>query len=193
MKNRITPLAIVVLLVVMAGCSSSDPTTSDEYAALEQELAQIEIQLAGVTAELEVQAEETAAVVAAAQESPAAAAPDEIATLIDDWYTALDLGDDSVLELYVPEGYHLYGDTRLEYDEIPGHLSGGDIEHVWITEPLLITDEGDGRYVAVRGMRNTNPGVWSNASAVIFEIVTTGDDELRLAQTAWFYDSEWSG
>ena len=64
---------------------------------------------------------------------------------------------------------------------------------MWITEPLLITDEGDGRYVAVRGMRNTNPGIWSNASAVIFEIVTTGDDELRLAQTAWFYDSEWSG
>ena len=45
-------------LLVMAGCSSSNPTTSDEYAALEQELAetnkeaaQIEDQLAEVTVE----------------------------------------------------------------------------------------------------------------------------------------------
>jgi len=193
MKNRIIPLAIAILLVVIAGCSSSDPTASDKYAALEQELAKTETELAGVTAELDAQVTETATAEAAAEESSDAPAPDEIATLIDDWYAALDRGDDSVLELYVPEGYHLYGDTRFEYDEIPGHLSGGDIEHVWITEPMLITDEGNGRYVAVRGMRNTNPGVWSNASAVMFEIVTTADDELRLVQTAWFYDSEWSG
>ena len=121
---------------------------------------------------------------------PTTSAPPELARLVDDWYAALEQGDDSVLDLYVAEGYHLYGDTRFEYDEIVGHLSGGNIEHEWITEPMLVAEDADGRYVVVRGMRNTSP-IWSNASALLFEVVTTPDDELRLVQTAWFYDSEW--
>jgi hypothetical protein len=82
------------------------------------------------------------------------------------------------------------GDQRIEYDEIPAHLSSGGLETEWITEPLLIAEDEDGRYVVVRGMRIL--GSWSNASALLFEIVTTADDELRLVQTAWFYDNEWS-
>jgi hypothetical protein len=49
---------MIAVAVLVAGCSSSDPTGSDEYAALEQELAQTngelaqaETQLAEVTAE----------------------------------------------------------------------------------------------------------------------------------------------
>ena len=117
-------------------------------------------------------------------------APPQLAGLVDDWFAALEQGDDSVLDLYVAEGYHLYGDTRFEYDEIVGHFSGGSIEHEWITDPMLVAEDADGRYVVVRGMRNSSP-MWSNASALLFEVVTTPDDELRLVQTAWFYDSEW--
>jgi hypothetical protein len=146
--KRFTTVA-VALLLLMAGCSSSDPTASDEYVA-----------------------------------------PEELTALIDNWYAANDRADGSDLDLYVPEGYHLYGDQRIEYDEIPAHLSSGGLETEWITEPLLIAEDEDGRYVVVRGMRIL--GSWSNASALLFEIVTTADDELRLVQTAWFYDNEWS-
>jgi hypothetical protein len=67
--------------------------------------------------------------------------------------------------------------AQPNYDEIPAHLSGGNIDHVWITEPILITEDADRRCVVVRGMRNSI-AQWTNASAVLFEIVTTADDEL---------------
>jgi len=177
MRRLIAGLAVLGL--VLTGCSS-DPTASDEYVTLEQELAQTEAELVEVTAERD-----------ALEKIETAVAPEELAALIDDWYEALDRQDDSALELYVPEGYHLYGDQRFEYDKIPGHLQAGGIEHVWITEPLLIAEDEDGRYVVTRGMHNTSPA-WSNASALLFEIVTMPDGELRIVQTAWFYDTEWS-
>jgi len=49
--KRTVIASVAVLLLVVAGCSSSDPTTSDEYQALEQELANTEVELAEVTAE----------------------------------------------------------------------------------------------------------------------------------------------
>lgn len=54
MRKKVTSIAVALLLVV-AGCSSSDPTSSDKYAALEQELAQTKAQLeiAQVEAQLE--------------------------------------------------------------------------------------------------------------------------------------------
>ena len=114
----------------------------------------------------------------------------EIVALIDQWWDANGAGDGSVLDLYVDEGYHLYGDQRYEYDQIPGHLSASGIQHEWVTEPLLIAEDADGRYVVVRGVRNSS-GSWENTSAMLFEIVTTPEDELKIVQTAWFYDSEW--
>jgi hypothetical protein len=113
----------------------------------------------------------------------------EVSALIDDWYAALGRADGSALDLYVPEGYHLYGDQRFDHDEILAHLQGGGIKHEWITEPLLVAQDEDGRYVVVRGMRNTLPSSRPTASALLFEIVTTTDGELRIAQTAWFKDS----
>ena len=190
MKRTIVA-SIAVLVLVAAGCSSSDPTASEEYQALEQDLAQTEAELVEMTVERDVLAEEPPAVAVASEEAVGLVAPEEIAALIEDWYAANDLGDGSVLDLCLPEGYHLYGDKRFEYDEIVGHLSGGPAENEWITEPLLIADEGNGRYVVVRGMRIMFTGIYPNASALMFEIVTTPDDELRFAQTAWFYDNEW--
>ena len=55
-------------------------------------------------------------VVAGCSSSSPTEAPAELAALIDDWYAANERGDGSVLDLYVPEGYHLYGDQRFEHD-----------------------------------------------------------------------------
>ena len=117
------------------------------------------------------------------------AVPAEISTLIDDWYSANERADGSVLDLYLPSGYHLYGDERIDYSDIPGHLSGDrDYHHEWITEPILITADDDGSYVVVRGMRNILEAQgWDDSSALVFEIETTDDGSLKLAQTAWIY------
>ncbi len=50
--KRTVVASIAVLVLVAAGCSSSDPTTSDEYQALEQELALADQQLAETEQEL---------------------------------------------------------------------------------------------------------------------------------------------
>ena len=186
MCRRLGPILPVALLMILAAGCSTDPTTTAEYQTLQQELKTAEANLSAVEQELA----SLSTVADEADTESTTSAPPELAGLVDDWYAALEQGDDSVLDLYVAEGYHLYGDTRFEYDEIVGHLSGGGVEHEWITEPMLVAEDADGRYVVVRGMRNTSP-IWSNASAVLFEVVTTPEGDLRLVQTAWFYDSEW--
>ena len=49
----------------------------------------------------------------------AAAPPEPVAELVDDWFAAADAGDGSVTDLYLPSGYHLYGDQRIDRDEDP--------------------------------------------------------------------------
>lgn len=185
-------LPVALLMILAAGCST-DPTTTAEYQTLQQELATAESSLAAAEANLSAAEQELANLPTVADEAdpePTTSAPPELAALVDDWYAALEQGDGSVLDLYVAEGYHLYGDTRFEYDQIVGHLSAAGIKHEWITEPMLVAEDADGRYVVVRGMRITSP-IWSNASAFLFEVVTTPEGDLRLVQTALFYDSEW--
>jgi hypothetical protein len=115
--------------------------------------------------------------------------PAEVSALIDEWYAANERADGSVLDLYLPSGYHLYGDDRFDYSEIPDHLSGlAGMEHEWITEPILITADDDGSYVVVRGLRNVYEARgWDDSSALAFEIETTDDGSLKLAQTVWIY------
>ena len=114
--------------------------------------------------------------------------PDEVAAVIDDWWDANERGDGSVVELYRASGYHLYGDERVARNELAEHFGSGSSgdEHEWITEPLLIAAEPDGRYVVARGMRITNGGE-SWASALTFEIMTSANGELEIAQSEWMY------
>jgi hypothetical protein len=179
MRTRIPLLAATVFLV--AGCSGN-PTASDEYRDLEQQLETVATHFEEVTAERD-------ALVAESNEAATTeAVPGDIATLIDDWYAANERGDGSIVDLYLPSGYHLYGTTRIQLDGLADHLSGGNYENEWITEPLLITNEGDGRYVVARGMRNTGYGQ-SYASSLTFEIVTMANGELRLAQSSWLFET----
>lgn len=112
----------------------------------------------------------------------AADVPEDVSALIDDWWAALNRADGSVVELYTPNGHHLYGDQRYSGESIATHLQGGD-DHKWVTDPLLIVDEGDGRYVVAGGVSNSVLGRWYT-SAITFEVVTTPDG-LRFAHTAW--------
>ena len=116
----------------------------------------------------------------------ASATPEPVAELVDDWFAAAEAGDGSVTDLYLPTGYHLYGQQRYDHDDIAAHLSGGGYEHEWITDTMLVADDGDGSYVVVRGMRSSNE-FESDQSALTFEVVTTDEGELRLAQTSWLF------
>ena len=102
-------------------------------------------------------------------------------TLLDEWWAANERNDGSVVDLYAADGYHLYGDTKYSLDSLAAHLQLA-VNPKWITEPFLIVAESDGRYVVTQGMESAS---W--ASALTFEIVTTADGELRIAQTDWTY------
>jgi len=170
MRTRIV-LFLVALALVMAGCSSSDPTTSNEYAELEQELAQSETQLTQVTAERNALAEEAAAV------------PDEVAALTTAWGEAINRDDGSVTDLYQMGGYHLYGAMPIPRDDIASHLEAGTVPGEWLTEPYLLVDEGDGRYVVARGSRVES----AYEGSITFSIARSSDGELEIIKTAWFY------
>lgn len=109
--------------------------------------------------------------------------PDEVATVIDDWYDAASRGDGSVLDLYTSTGYHLYGADSFTGEDLVNHLQTPGISHEWSSELMLVVDEGDGRYIVTRGMRNS--GVVTGVSAMTFEILTQSDGDLRIAQSAW--------
>ena len=51
---------------------------------------------------------------------------------------------------------------------------------------MLVADDDNGNYVVVRGMRNSTASL-SDQSALTFEVVTTDEGELRLAQTSWMF------
>ena len=116
----------------------------------------------------------------AAAATAAPTPPEEVAALIDEWSDALDRGDGSVLDLYTATGYHLYGSDRFTGEDLVNHLEAPGISHEWISDLMLAVDEGNGRYVVTRGMRNS--GVVTGVSSLTFEILTPTDGELRIAQ-----------
>ena len=174
MRRRFVPF-VVALLLVTAGCSSNDPTASDEYAELEQELAQSEAQLAEVTAERD-------ALVAEA-ETAIGAVPDDVAALTEAFGDAVNSGGGAVTELYTAEGSHLYNSQRIAHDDIASFLELPSGDGEWITEPYLLVDEGNGKYLVARG---TYAGTGAPGS-VTFVIVRDADGGLKIAETAWIY------
>jgi hypothetical protein len=63
------------------------------------------------------------------------------------------------------------------------HLQGnGESTNERITESLLMGDQGDGTYVVSMGVRSTlGSDPW--ASVMSYEIITTSDNDLEIAQT----------
>lgn len=127
----------------------------------------------------------------AAEATVASTPPDEVAALVDEWLQAIKRGDGSVLDLYTPTGYHLYGADRFTGDDLVNHLETPGIDHEWASELMLVVDEGDGRYVVTRAGRNS--GAVAVVSALTFEVLTQIDGELLLAQSSWFKVTMGSG
>jgi len=182
MRNRIIPF-VVVLLLLVAGCSSSDPTTSDEYAALEQELAQSDAQVAEVTAERDALVAEAEAVAAISEDGMTTAVPDDVAALTVAWSDAIRSGDGAVTALYTESGFHLSSTTKIEHDDIAANLEEPATDGEFVTESYLLIDEGDGRYIVARGVHAA--GVYPGS--LTFLIVRDADGELKIAETAFVY------
>ncbi len=182
MRKRMIPF-VVVLLLLVAGCSSSDPTASDEYAALEQELAQSEAQVAEVTAERDALVAEAEAAAAASADGMPTAVPDDVAALTVAWGDAMSSGDGAVTALYTENGFHLSNTTKIEHDDIAAHLEEPTTDGKWATEPYLLIDEGDGRYIVARGVY----GAGVHPGSLTFLIVRDADGELEIAETAFVY------
>ena len=169
------PFAVALLLVV-AGCSSSDPTKSDEYASLEQALAD-------VTAERDLLVGQAEAAAPVQQEGNSAAIPEDVAALTDTWGEAINAGGGAVTELYTTGGFHAYGSTIYAHDEIAAHLEAPSTEGKWVGDPYLLVDDGNGRYVVARGTYAAGlyPG------SITFVVGRAADGELEIAETAWVY------
>jgi hypothetical protein len=180
MSRKSSLILVLIIGLVLAACSA-DPTTSEDYQDLEQDLTaaqgqidDLESQLASVTAERdELMAEPDV--------------PAEVLAIPDEWLEANERGDGSVVDLYAPSGYHVYGDEKISRDELATHFgvaAGGD--NVWITDPYVIANEGDGRYVIARGMR-LDYGTGSYASVLSFEIEETAEGAPEIVHTQWMY------
>ncbi len=173
-------IVLLVAVAVVAGACAGDVTASNEYQALELEVADLEQQLSDTLADLSEA--RTMLDQAGDEAADIREVPGDVMSLIDEWWAANERHDGSVVDLYTPSGYHLYGDEKIPREDLAAHLTtAGSPE--WITEPyLIVADQSRGRYVVTRGMQS---GTW--ASAVTFEIVTAADGELKLAQSAWTY------
>ena len=172
---------IVVLSLVMLGCSSSDPTASDEYVALEQELVESEARLVEITAELGVLLEEVDAAAEVAGEADESAVPDDIAALTEAWGEAVNSGGGAVTDLYQAQSCHLYGAQRIAYDDIAGLLEVPTADGEWLTEPYLLVNRSDELYVVARGAMTAG----THLGPITFVIARAPDGVPEIASTAW--------
>ena len=184
-KGIVSTLAISVA-VALTGCS--DPMASDEYKGLEQDLVVAMQERDALQGDLEAAQADLASVesdLAAVHES--LDVPDAIWDLMEEWEAANERGDGSVVELYFSNGYHHDGTKRVALDDLESSLAlspGWEAE--WITEPFMIVDDGDGRYVVTRGLR-LGTETFGYTSAFTFEIETRDDGTMGLVHTAWAY------
>jgi hypothetical protein len=174
---------VLVIAVVLTACAT-DPTTSDEDTALEQQLAATQQELATTQQQLSDITQELSAAEAELEQTTTTEVPADVVALIDKWWAANERGDGSVADLYQPSGYHVYGAELIPRSGLAAHFNTPSYTKEWITEPYLIAAEPEGRYVVARGLK-VSSGSMSWTSAFVFEIVTSRDDELQIAQTDW--------
>jgi hypothetical protein len=116
------------------------------------------------------------------------AMPDDVAALMDEWEAANRLNDGSVADLYAIGGYHLAGANRVTGEDLAPEFSPPGWTHEWTTEPYLIVDDVDSRYVVARGLEISNGSITSN-SALVFELKRNTDGQLEILQTNWVWQN----
>jgi len=110
--------------------------------------------------------------------------PDDVAALIDDWGNAVDSDDGSVTALYeTGVGYHLSNTEVIPYDNLASHLAVATVPGERLTDPVLLIDKDDNRYVVAFGVRVNG----QYDGSLTFLISRSSDDELKIVKTAWFY------
>jgi len=181
-------------MILAAGCST-DPTTTDEYQTLQQDLAATESNLAAAEANLNAAEQELANVSTVAAEANTVSdgvsqdvglgpVPDDVVALIDQWKQAT---ESSIVDLYTANGYHLYGTQKLSGDDIGPNVVEPAVTSETLTPLLLVAGES-GRYVVTQGVENTY-GSGMAQSGVSWEIVADSGGTLKIAQSAWLYDN----
>jgi hypothetical protein len=186
-KRSVQWVAVVGALSLALSACGGNPTSSDAYVALKDELATTQQELAATTNDLEqARAALDAATAATAATGTTTAIPANVAALIDAWWAANNREDGSVVDLYLPSGYHMYGEQKITRDKLAAHFSIPGYTAESISGPFLIAAEPEGRYVVTQGIR-TSSGSQSWASALTFEIQAMADGELKLAQTDFLY------
>jgi hypothetical protein len=176
-------VGVALALALLVAACSTDPTTTDEYTALEEGLAQAEAQLSDVVAERDALRDELESNTASgvSQDVGRGPVPDDVVALIDQWKQAT---DSSMVDLYTPTGFHLYGTQRYTGEDIGPHLLNPSVGHEELTPLLLVADEF-GRYVVTQGVENTVGGA-KYPSGISWEIVADAEGKLKIAQSAWF-------
>jgi outer membrane murein-binding lipoprotein Lpp len=175
--KRLTTVAVASLLL-MAGCSSSDPTASDEYQALEQELASATSQLAAVTAERDTLAVEVQAIQATVADTEI---PAEILDIVHGFKEAVDTYDIETMQTYITDDFSFesFGvvNDRDAYvalvanDYQSGHFSvrstgdamgDGHARTFVVAEPTLVVYDGSsGLYgFTITTLTETLDGTW---------------------------------
>ena len=108
--------------------------------------------------------------------------PEEVAALIDQWKEATET---SMVDLYTPTGFHLYGAQKITGDDIGVHLANPAVtDHEELTPLLLVAEEPGRRYVVTQGIENTIFETKS-PSGLSWEIVADSEGTLRIAKSAW--------
>jgi len=128
------------------------------------------------------------AIYQATADDQVAAVPENVAALLNEWDSANNQNDGSVADLYAITGYHQAGTTRLFGEELATELNLPGWDHEWTTEPYLIVDNDDGRYVVVRGLEISNDSMVSN-SVFVYEVGTDSDGQLEILQTNWIWEN----
>jgi len=164
-------ITLTTLMLVVVGCST-DPTTTDEYQTLEQQLADTQEQLADTAQELVQAQAQIAAVTAeldAAQVEPTAAQdvtlPAEAVAVLDGVSAALNAYDTEQMRTYLTDDYTFqsYGDVN----EVDAYMEWIDTYYENLgfkteaTGPIVVTGGDDTYIVAEPGIASWtgNPGV----------------------------------
>ena len=182
-----TSIPVLVILLLVAACSSSDPTASDEYQALGQELVVVEGQLAMTQQRLTDATEEIQALHAeawATEELPNQV-PEEIVAVIDTYTTAVNTYDTTMMTAVLAEGFTFqsYGDVSDDYvSYVDAHYESLGFKYHPTGDPVGI---GSGGVIIV-----AEPGkvVWSGNNGLYgfnVSMLVNADGEWRVQQTRW--------
>jgi hypothetical protein len=170
MRTRIPLLASIVVVVpmVMSGCSSSDPTASDEYAALNQELTQTNQELAQTKDQLaDITVERDA--LAAEADSEVVDLPAGAAEALDSYTNTLLAADGEAMLAFVTEDFAFlsYGTDVQEREYRAGYVTSyyANFDVKTIGDPMVL-GSSDTYIVAIPESATASSGVAEGFSTI---------------------------